>query len=731
MSLEEDSTLPCLAIEISSLREALLAAQPLYILPKDHVIPEVLIPALQATIKLDIMMGYFSSSSFADIAPGLATFLRSSQAPMQLIISPFLTPSDFETLTQNTSELVSIAQKIFIDDVPDEDILARHTMECLAWLISQGRLILKIAVMRDALFHTKAWLFEDGSSRAALHGSTNLTKPGLSKNREQLTLSRAWKGDEATFHIERLQREFDELWEGGDDDCRVMALPEAVARKILEVHKTEEMPSEDRLSAMWRKAHQDMEFPIDSNPHPVAAFSIPNYLEYETGAFAHQGAAVKSWEEAGRKGILEMATGAGKTITSMICATKLQAQLGKLMVIVTAPYRPLIEQWCEEIREFGVNPINLPTAGGPNGRSREIQQAGRRLRKGHSCAEALVVSNDTLCTEEFIRTLSAIDVPKLIIADECHNLGAASFTENPPEIFEYRLGLSATPVRQYDEDGTDALIEYFGPICFAFTLEDAIGVCLTDYDYHVNFIELTDNEAREWSELTEKISSLSWKFQANKNDPYLDGLLRQRRLILETASGKLDKLVHLLDRQGHRALRYALVYATDKDPNQLKQVNGILQDRGILFHQLTQEETQNRQVTKQILGDFQNGITQVLTAKRVLDEGVNIPQIELAYVLASTTVRRQWVQRRGRLLRTCKATGKNHAVIHDFVVIPPGATSSAEQLDADMRRLVRSELERVWEFARLARNAPDKGGPYKAVEYLQELANERIQPNGV
>lgn len=712
--------------EKRSLQDSLSSAHPLYVLPKDPVTAEVLIPALQATDGLDVMMGYFASSSFVDIAPGLATFLRFSRAPMRLIVSPFLTTADFETLTQDENHLSQLARKLFVDDVPGEELLAWHTMECLAWLITQERLLLKVAVMRDALFHPKVWLFEDGTHRAALHGSTNLTKTGLSRNREQLTLSRDWKGEESTFHIDRLRREFDDLWSGGDDDCYVMPLPEAVARKVIERYKIDAMPDEAALRAMWLKAH-GIEPPPDEPCAPRDnALRVPDHLVYETGAFAHQGRAVTAWEASGRRGILEMATGAGKTITSMICAAKLQDDLGKLLVVVAAPYRPLIEQWCEEIREFGVQPVNLTAVGGPSARSREIKLAGRRLRMGNARAEVLVVSNDTLCTEQFIRTLGAVEVPKLLIADECHNLGAVSFTANPPELFGYRLGLSATPVRQYDEAGTDALIAYFGEICFSFTLEEAIGTCLTEYEYHVHFVEMDHEEMQEWLELTDKIAAQAWKLQSGESDSYLDSLLRQRRLVLETAAGKLGILANLIDAEGVRALRYTLIYATDKDPRQLEQINELLQSRGILFRQLTQEETQNRQKTKRILGAFQDGMTQVLTAKRVLDEGVNIPQIKLAYILASTTVKRQWVQRRGRLLRTCRAIGKTHAVIHDFVVLPPGTASSAVQLDADARRLVRSELERVWEFARLSRNGPDRGGPYEAVEHLQGLANERV-----
>ena len=711
---------------IVGLKEALVDAQPLYVLPKDLVTSGVLVPALSVTTSLRVMMGYFSSSSFAEIAPGLATFLRKTNATFELVIGPFFTDADFETLTRDEEELARYAQEMFLVGVPDEDALTCHTLECLAWLITQGRLVLKLAVMREALFHPKVWLFDDSVHRVALHGSTNLTMSGLSRNREQLTLSRDWKGEEAVFHIERLQEEFETLWSGGDEDCIVLPLPEAIERKVIERYKTKEMPDESRLVGLWKKAH-NAEMAAEPETAPSGALKIPSKLKYETGEFAHQGEAVKAWEESGRRGILEMATGSGKTITSMIGATQLQKEVGKLLVVVSAPYRPLIAQWCDEIKEFGVQPLNLTDAGGPEARNREMRQASRRLRMDHSQAEVLVVSNDTLCTDAFIRTLSGVKAHKLLIADECHNLGAVTFSTNPPEIFESRLGLSATPIRQYDEVGTEALIDYFGEVCFSFSLEEAIGSCLTEYDYHVHFVELSSDEMRDWSDLTDQIASQAWKLRVGVNDPYLDNLLRQRRLILETADGKINVLAGLLDSHGPRELRYTLIYATDKEPEHLEKASRLLESRGVLFHQLTQEETRSGKTTREILSAFQEGVTQVLTAKRVLDEGVNIPQIKLAFILASTTVRRQWVQRRGRLLRKCNAIGKTHAVIHDFVVLPPGASSATvEELDRDARRLVRSELDRVWEFARLSRNGALAGGPYEAVERLQSLANEKV-----
>ena len=212
--------------------------------------------------------------------------------------------------------------------------------------------------------------------------------------------------------------------------------------------------------------------------------------------------------------------------------------------------------------------------------------------------------------------------------------------------------------------GTEALFAFFGPVVFEFTLEEAIGKCLVEYEYHVHPIELTPEEMDTWYDLTGRIKRAMWR-QEDEDDPdeYLTKLLRDRRAVLETAENKITALKEVLDREEQAAggLRYTLIYTSDKAPDQLTAVNRILHERGVLFHQLTYEETANRQETERLLRGFQEGTLRVLTSKRVLDEGVNIPQVRKAFILASTTVERQWVQRRGRLLRKCDEIGKTHS----------------------------------------------------------------------
>lgn len=702
-----------------ALKCALRNAEPLYILPQDDVAEAVLSPALASCESADLMVGFFSSHALAEIAPGLASFLRQSQNPLRLIVSPFLTKEDQAALREGQLTATSLAQRSLDSAIPDANALAQHTLRCLAWLIAEGRLEFKIALMRDALFHPKVWLFHDDIERAALHGSANFTAAGLGRNREQLSLSRSWIGRDGQRICGRLIEEFEMLWEGGDDTCITLDLPRAFRDRLMREYRSDNMPSEADFRKLWHQAKPNF---APDDPSRVAVrpveFKIPEWLEYRSGEYAHQGDAVDAWQASEWRGILEMCTGSGKTLTAMVGAHALHHQVGSLLVIVTAPYNVLIQQWCEEIGQFGLRPINMSSCAGPRERERAIAQARRRLAMNITPVEIVVVSNDTLVTSEFQLQIDTINGPKLLIADECHNLGSAGFLASPPKMFDYRLGLSATPVRQYDDEGTGKLFAFFGESCFEFGLDQAIGRCLTPYDYFVHFVSLGADEMDEWSDLSDQIARHSWRIEAGANDDFLNNLFLRRRRVLETAKGKIGSLEQLLENEDLNNLQYTLIYATDKDPSQLDHVNAVLARKNLSFHQLTASETSDPKLTARVLNRFQSGRLQVLTAKRVLDEGVNVPQIERAYILASTTVRRQWVQRRGRLLRTCKEIGKTHAIIHDLVTLPPG-TIEGKKMDEDAKKIIRSELERIWEFARLSRNGARTGGPFEQVERLR------------
>lgn len=696
--------------------------RPLYFLPKDPLPDEVLIPAFRAADKVDCMVGFFSSEALASLAPGLASYITDTPHSFRLIISPFLRPEDQTAIEEGIRSLEEVASNALEDLIVTEDTLQQHTLQCLSYLLRVGHIEIKIALMKDALFHPKVWMFEDGEDVLAAHGSSNMTQAGITKNFEQITVSKSWEDPNQRYIIEKLQYQFMRLWDNNEDECNVITLPKAIKDGILRSYPTDKPPTEADFDAIYRRATgmsgQPQE-PFEPAPLPKATFEIPDWLAYDDGPFEHQGRAVRSWCDAGYRGVLEMATGSGKTITSMICAYRLGEIHKPLLIVVAAPYVPLIEQWCEEIATFGLVPVNLTTVGGAKRRSRALQQVKRRLRTGLSEVEVVVVSHDTLCSETFLKDVASFDCDRLLIADEAHNLGRESFVNDPPDFFEHRLALSATPVRQYDAEGTGALFAFFGSVVFKFRLEEAIGLCLVEYDYFVHPVTLTTDEMDQWYEITHKIKQNAWRQDKGKPDEYLAKLFRDRRVLLETAEGKIVLLSSLLEKEDKRSLKHTLVYTTDKAPAQLETVNRILRDKGFLFHQLTSEETSNRALIKRVIRSFQDGEIQVLTAKRVLDEGVNIPQICKAFILASTTVERQWIQRRGRLLRTCNEIGKTHSIVHDFLALPPLID---EGLDQDARSLVRSELRRAQEFASLARNAGKADGPLTVIDELSDAA---------
>ena len=692
--------------------------RPLYMLPTDPLADEVLIPAFSAADSVDCMVGFFSSEVFGSLAPGLATFVARSNRPFRLIVSPLLRDEDRSAIERGLVE--QVAETVMDRLIITEDILEQHTLKCLSWLLREGRVVIRVALMSDALFHPKVWIFESQGDRVAVHGSSNVTLAGIRKNIEQVSTSQSWLDPTQLSVTKRFRDQFDRLWADQDPNCIVVDMPEAIRHRLVRVYSAVAPPTEDDLRSLYRRATDIQERRAsDLELTGQQVFTIPSWLKYEDGPFAHQGKAVTAWCEAGYRGVLEMATGSGKTITSMIAAHRLHKARKPLLIVVAAPFVPLIEQWCGEIASFGLNASNLAAMTGAKQRGKELQRIRRHLELGLSKCVAVVVTHDTLCTPRFQATIEAFRCQRLLIADEVHNLGRRGFIEQPPVFFDHRLGLSATPVRQYDESGTEALFEFFGPVVFRYTLREAIGNCLVEYDYYVHPVRLTQSEMDDWREITGKIKQNAWRSEDGKPDDYLKKLFRDRRALLETASGKIDAVATLLDREDPARIRHTLIYASDKGPIQLDTVNRLLHERGIRFHQLTAAETRNRHETAGIIRSFQDGDIHVLTAKRVLDEGVNIPQIQRAFVLASTTVERQWIQRRGRLLRKSTATGKTHSVIHDLLALPAVDDHAA---DPDTRSLLRGELTRVQAFARLARNAGSPDGPLPMIDEMVDLA---------
>ena len=715
------------------LRVAADAVRPVYEIPHDDLVGEVLIPAMQYAQDIRIGAGFFSSRCLAQIAPGLAALLRNPKNKMRLLASPAISSDDRGAIEAGVSDPESVMNAAVIDLLIEArrsgGATDRHCLDCLSHLVASKRLEIRFVLMEAGMYHKKKWLLRQDNDWLAVHGSGNATHRGLLVNGEQMTVDRAWKdGAAARERVHLLVSHFERQWNNKPEGA--LTVPAHQAMAFLRKHALIDGDRVPTVRDFWDAWEEDfaagIEVPLPPNaqrPHPVRKLRIPAELHWRTGRFAHQGVAVDSFLEAGR-GIFSIATGGGKTKASLISATLLQDRSDRpFFLLILAPSRPLVNQWAAEVRSFGVHPAVLSGAT-VKARRRELEAIEASLRSGKPHTEVVIGTNQMYGGDEPLRAwLDRIGmrVSTMLIADEVHNFGTPSFLNHRPEIVQYRLGLSATPIRQYDAVGTSGLADYFGDVLIKFTIGDAIKAgCLVPYDYYVHEIELTDEEAERYSELTAQLRRLGFRVddegQVVNLTPRTERLLRERRAVVEQACNKLRCLKNILEAVDTSALRRSLVYVSAKPtvlgrPRQIELANGLLAELGIVSHQFTNVETSLAD-GQRILAAFSRGDYQMLTAMKVLDEGVDIPQTETAYLLASSSVEREWVQRRGRVLRSWP--GKEHATLHDFVATPP------DPPDDTGRSLLRSELRRVTEFAIYSRNEFDRGGGDEAIRRLEE-----------
>ena len=715
------------------LRTVVDAVRPAYEIPHDDLVGEVLIPAMRCAQDILIGAGFFSSRCLAQIAPGLAALLRNPSNKIRLLASPAISSEDRDAIEAGVRDAESVinaaAIELLIEAKRSGVATDSHCLDCLSYLVASERLEIRFVLMDAGMYHKKKWLLRQGDDWLAVHGSGNATHRGLLVNGEQMTIDRAWKdGDAARERVGLLVGQFERQWKNESEGT--LTVPAHQALDFLRRHAPSgrgDVPTVQDFWAAWEADFEaGIEVPLPPNaqrPRAVRRLRIPADLDWRTGRFAHQGVAVDRFLEAGR-GIFSIATGGGKTKASLISAALLQDQSDKpFLLLILAPSRPLVNQWAEEVRSFGVHPAVLSGAT-VKARGHELEAIEASLRSGKAHTEVVIGTNQMYGGDEPLRAWLdrvGLGVSTMLIADEVHNFGTPSFLNHQPEIVKYRLGLSATPIRQYDLVGTSGLADYFGDVLIEFTIGDAIEAgCLVPYDYYVHEVELTDEEAERYSDLTAQLRRLGFRVddegRATNLTPRTEQLLRERRAIIEQAWNKLGHLRTLLEAVDTTALRRSLVYVSAKPTvlgrsRQIELVNGLLAELGIVSHQFTNVETSSADGPR-ILTAFGRGDYQMLTAMKVLDEGVDIPQTETAYLLGSSSVEREWVQRRGRVLRSWP--GKEHATLHDFVATPP------DPPDDTGRSLLRTELKRVTEFSIYSRNEFDRGGGDEASRRLEE-----------
>lgn len=707
--------------ESSSLRPRMWA------LPDEPLGPRVLIPGFREATAVRGAFGWFTAGWVAKLAPGLATYLnRGGVAPIDFVVAPALYESERRALTGAVRDPEFAAQQVadvFTDGRVDASALALHALDCLAWMVATGNLTLRVAVPGPTSnYHPKIWLFDDGCDRVAVRGSANATGRGVGGGVEHMDVDVSWV-DFSNERVKSTTRLLDQYARAASAGiAAVYDLPDAVAAGILTT-APETAPGEgDYIDAAKADGHPrwavtlDMTAPslVPGRTRRPSHLGIPDGLRWMQPPYDHQGAAVAAWESSdvgdAERGVLAMATGAGKTITALICATRAQDRRPDkpLLIVVSAPSSPLLRQWQDTVAEFGVT-ASVPTL--DKGTTTEALTAALR-RLGRGGTHILIVTNNLLSTSPFQRAVEqaarGVNATTMLIGDEAHTLGAEGFMSNVPAFFELRLGLSATPERQYDPDGTQRIFDYFGDTVFEFGLADAIGFCLVPYNYHVHATTLGHEELDDYLELSMKIGAIIGK-GAGFDDEDLTSLLIRRRRIVETATAKLSLLRQVLALRGPRQLHHVLIYASSKNPEQYDAVKKLLDELDVIYAEVTEHQTSDPNKLEATLEAFARGDIKVLVAKKVLDEGVDIPAIREAFLVASSTVEREWVQRRGRILRRDDAGGKTHAVLHDLLALPPAHDVESYQAPS-IKRVIANELGRAQTFAQHAANGVGEEG---------------------
>jgi superfamily II DNA or RNA helicase len=656
-------------------------------------VADFLEPCLAVSVYYDRLSGYFSSRILALAAEGLGEFIAGS-GKMRLIMSAHLTPEDFKRLTAYFENEIDYSHLFenYLDDVTQlSSALEKNHFEAMCWLLKEERLEIRIVAFEqseeyvgDPIFHPKVGIFTDALGNGiSFSGSVNETAAGWTGNIEEFKVFKSWGGEAQEEYFQGDRESFDFYWEGGASP-HFVTVPLATALKTGLIDKA---PA-DRPS--WRKPTE-----------PEAAPLVPTLRNYQL-------AAIEKWVANGHNGLLAMATGTGKTKTAKGCIDE-ALKLGTTMTVVSAPYQHIAKQWLDELAHM--QPVLI--SGTADWRAKVANLANMK-RLGFIQNVCFVGVQNTIATDEFnnlLNSMSALFQNTLFVADEVHGLGATSFQNAMQDFYTMRLGLSATPDIYFDEVGTEKLVSYFHGTVFEFPTSAALkwrdpitgSRALCDYEYHPEFVNLNDLEVSQYEELTLKIAKFSGGKLTSEEQKVYESLLFKRAAVVKTAKAKIPLLETMLS-ETQDEISFCLIYCHDTD--QLMEVADVLIKLGISYQKITGDESNSPEARLGGISErdwrikqFAAGNIKVLLAIKCLDEGVDIPAARMAYILASSGNPREFIQRRGRLLRPTE--GKPFAVIYDFVVVP------MEESDSGAASILRKEVSRIETLSADALNADE------------------------
>jgi len=679
----------------------------------------------------DLLLGYFSSAAINVLSLGFATFLYSG-GKMRMVVNNILSQEDRDAVKagregnvqNNAIDLADIKQlKRALDDY------GKHFFECLAWLIANEKIQIKIIRPKSGkgIAHYKSGIFCDESNSVGFKASCNFTAFGLLENLEELDAFLSWENSRSSKMINRQNADFENIFSGNADFVDYLevadvaiAIKKEFGRKTLNELIIQEKDLIEKKSQVLknkgiRKTFEKINTRIDE------IIRTPQF-PFTAGPRAYQMEAYSNWVDNNYQGIFAMATGTGKTITSLNCLLQeIKKSDGAIYhAIILVPTITLVKQWSDEALRFNFQEIIKVSS-----KFQWESELATTLSTSKRIPASFIIITTyaSFIKDRFNKYIKDLPSDTIFIADEAHNIGSPSVLSRLPNVLlQKRIGLSATPKRIYDIEGSGAMESFFNdgePYTYSFSMERAIeeGI-LCKYYYHPHIVNLTSEELKEYMEITKKLSKFfnrdSGTFDVND---IVQMLLLKRKRIIHKAVNKLAITRKILEERftNEGNLRYTFIYVPEgitpdleedeyADEETIKIINQYTREVGRIDGSIKVNQFISGMADRnEVLEQFKEGKIHVIASMKCLDEGVDIPRAEHAIFCSSTGNPRQFIQRRGRILRTHPK--KDIAVIHDLIVAPDliGSDSNSDTFRAE-RSLVEKELERVMYFASLAIN---------------------------
>lgn len=671
-----------------------------YASKNDDLLSDFYIPALSCAHRYDRISGFFSSTSLAIAARGISGLIK-NKGEMRLITCQRFSPEDVKMLESYQKTREDILLEHFITDYSKiEEQFQRDHIKALGWMLQKGYLEIKIVLVYkqsqlctvkevndSAILHQKVGILYDNQFNAiSFSGSNNESAAGWLDNVEEFKVFKNWDTVQKEY-FKQDEEKFNQFWNNQLYGVEVIDLPLAVKKDLIRVSK-----DFDIEKVAFRRYF-----------HRVNGRTAKEQLNL----FGFQKEAVKTWNINSRRLLFEMATGTGKTRTAIGCLQKVIGE--KIIIVIACPQSALLRQWEKDIDRLDIHiDKSIFIDGNVHKWNIKVHSSILQLEVGRFSNLVIYITHNLACSKKFTDEINHIDqsIKCFFIADEAHGFGAKKRQQGLIERYDYRLALSATPQRWFDDVGSQMIFQYFGNKSFMFSLEMALRTInpltgypfLTNYYYYPYFISLSDKEIEEYNRLTEKLHRMSYAKSNDRDKMHIRELLAfERAKVTKNAEAKYKTFEEILNKIGSN-LQDTIIFVSAE---QLDKVLMILKSKNIKAHKFTEKEDTNER--EFLIQHFVSRDYQALIAIKCLDEGIDIPSAKRAILMASSMNPREYVQRIGRIIRQDKKRFKGMAEIYDLVV-KPNLKNYEEDAKKAEAEIFQKEMIRIQDISRNAMN---------------------------